>query len=149
MKQKERVILLEDSKIGSAFEIKEFKRGFVFKYLLPNNMVILYNEKNKTKLEELKKLREEKEKELEEQAKIIFNKINNHTITFELKKNEKGNVFGSVNSKEILDSLENTFKLKITDNKLINFVPLNTLGEHVVKIKLNKNVIAEIKISIC
>jgi len=46
MKKKEQVILLENSKLGKIFEVKELKRGFVVNYLLPRQEVLLYNHNN-------------------------------------------------------------------------------------------------------
>jgi ribosomal protein L9 len=46
MKKKEQVILLENSRLGKIFEIKEVKRGFVVNHLLPQKKVLLYNHNN-------------------------------------------------------------------------------------------------------
>jgi ribosomal protein L9 len=46
MKKKEQVILLENSRLGKMFELKQLKRGFVINCLLPQQKVLLYNHNN-------------------------------------------------------------------------------------------------------
>nr|CAG8433652.1 12614_t:CDS:2 [Entrophospora candida] len=85
---------------------------------------------------EEQKAEEEKEKLLlEQKAQDLYQKVNNFTLTFALKKNEKNEPLGSVNYKEILQELEKKgFQLK--KSQLVDFHPLHNLGENAVKIKL-------------
>ena len=151
MKKREKVIFLQHTPWGKKYETKEFARGFVVNYLLnPKNkkgQVLLANEKNRAWLEEQKN-QEEKENLLSEQkAQELYQKINNFTLAFTLKKNQKNEPLGSVNFKEILQELEkNGFQLK--KSQLIDFHPLHNLGENTIKIKLSSKLTANLKIVI-
>jgi ribosomal protein L9 len=84
---------------------------------------------------------------LEQKAQELYQKINNFTLTFALKKNEKNEPLGSVNFKEILQELESEgFQLK--KSQLMDFHPLHNLGENTIKIKLSNKLIANLKIMI-
>ena len=141
MNKKQEVILLKN------FKVEKYKKGFVVNYLLPRGEALLYNEKNIAWVERQKAKELEKNLLLEEKARDLYKKINNFTLNFVLKKDEKGETFGSVNFKEILQELvKSDFHLE--KSQLLDFHPLNKLGENIVKVKLSSNVIAELKIII-
>ena len=141
MNKKQEVILLKN------FRVEKYKKGFVINYLLPRGEALLYNEKNIAWVERQKAKELEKNLLLEEKARDLYKKINNFTLNFVLKKDEKGETFGSVNFKEILQELvKSDFHLE--KSQLLDFHPLNKSGENIVKVKLSSNVIAELKIII-
>ena len=141
MNKKQEVILLKN------FKVEKYKKGFVVNYLLPRGEVLLYNEKNISWAERQKAKELEKNLLVEEKARDLYKKINNFTLNFVLKKDEKGETFGSVNFKEILEELAKS-DFHLEKSQLLDFHPLNKLGENIVKVKLSSSVIAELKIII-
>jgi len=145
MKKWEKIIIL-DEKLGKKFEVKELRRGFV-NFLLPQSKVLIYNKKNLFWIEKQKWIQENNKKVLEEKARELYQKINGLTFNFSLKKDEKGEVFGSVGIKEVLQELEKSgFLLK--KSQLLEFHSLNKLGENLVRVKLSSEIIANLKIII-
>ena len=137
-----KVILLEDIKnLGKKFEIKKVKDGFGRNFLFPKGMAILANKKNISKIDKLK-----------EQEKSIINKllkeaeeIKKITLEFVLKKGEKGEIYGSVNSRSIKEKLEE----KGFNCQSVNLVNnLKEEGEHQVEINLGKGVKVNLKVVI-
>ncbi|WNE41086.1 MAG: 50S ribosomal protein L9 [Mycoplasmataceae bacterium] len=147
MKKLEKVIFLNKEKWGDKFEIKELRRGFVINYLLLRNKVLLANEKNLLWLKEQESQKLQADLVLEEEVQKMYDKVNNFSLSFILKKDDKGHPFGSVSFKEILDELAKSNFL-FEKNQLLDFHPLNKLGENVVKLKLSNKVIADLKIKI-
>lgn len=146
MKKLEKVILCQKSRLGEQYEVKNLKRGFV-RFLLPRKEILLYNEKNLSWVEDQKKKKEKENLLLEEKAQELAEKLSNFTLTFTLKKNEKGEPLGSVSFKEILQKCEqNGFHLE--KNQLLDFHSLNKFGENIIKVKLINNFIANLKIII-
>jgi len=82
---------------------------------------------------------------LEEKAREIYEKINDFVLNFTLKKDEKGEPFGSVGFKEILQELEKS-GFRLEKSQLLEFHPLNKLGENILRVKLSNNIIANLKI---
>ena len=72
------------------------------------------------------------------------NKLEKDTLTFNVKTGDAGKVFGSISSKSISEELKK--KGYSIDKKIINAENLNTLGTHIVKINLHKQVIAELNV---
>jgi len=84
---------------------------------------------------------------MEEKAQKIYDKINNTTFSFTLKKDGKGEPFGSVGFKEILTELEK-MDFHCQKSQLLDSYPLNKLGENIIKVKLSNKLIANLKIII-
>lgn len=146
MKKTEKVIFLHKNKWGEKHEIKELRRGFAT-YLLERKEVLLANEKNRTWLETKKTKKAQEGLMLEENAQKIYDKINNASLSFTLKKNEGGEPFGSIRFKEVLTELEK-LDFRCQKGQLLDFHPLNKLGENIIKIKLSKSLTANLKIII-
>lgn len=148
MKKTEKIILLKDNnKLGKKFEIIELKRGFILNYLLPRQEVMLYNHNNFSWVEKQKAQEEQKKLRLEEKVREIYKKINNFTLVFTLKKDEKGEPFGSIGFKEILQELEKS-GFSLEKSQLLEFHSLNKLGESILRVKLSNDIIANLKIII-
>lgn len=89
--------------------------------------------------------KEQKKVEAEEKAQDLYKKVNNFTLTFTLKKNEKGEPFGSIGFKEILQELEK-HGIHLEKSHLLDFHSLDKLGENELQVKLNNNITANLKI---
>ena len=147
MKKTEKVILLHKSQWGKKYEIKEFPRGFILNYLLPQKQILLANEKNLSWLEQQKEKQVQTDLALEAKAQEIYDKINNLSFSFVLKKDEKGEPFGSVGFKEIQTELEKV-DFHCEKSQLLEFKPLNKIGENIIKIKLSNKLTANLTIII-
>ncbi|CAI2161608.1 15269_t:CDS:2 [Funneliformis geosporum] len=73
----------------------------------------------------------------EEKAQELYKRVNNFTLNFTLKKNEKGEPFGSVGFKEISQELEKV-GIHLEKSHLVDFHSLNKLGENGLQVKLSK-----------
>ncbi|CAI2162214.1 17144_t:CDS:2 [Funneliformis geosporum] len=81
----------------------------------------------------------------EEKAQELYKRVNNFTLNFTLKKNEKGEPFGSVGFKEISQELEKV-GIHLEKSHLVDFHSLNKLGENGLQVKLSSNLVANLKI---
>ena len=99
------IILLENiSKLGKIGEVVKVKDGYARNFLLPNKMALRQNKKN---LEYYEKIKEEikitENKKLEEAKQTIEN-IKKLNIVFSKEADEKGQLYGAISKKEILNS---------------------------------------------
>jgi len=135
------VIFLENKKIVKV------KKGFFINYLLPKKKAIIFNKKNDLLLK--KNLRNKIiEKNVDfDNDNINCEKINKTILFFELKKTKNEKIFGSIREKEILNKLKE-LKIFLKKKQLINFFPINKLGEKILEIRLSNNLIANLKIII-
>lgn len=148
MNKKEEVILLKDLKnVGRKGEVKLVNSGFASNFLFPNGNALPHNEQNAKKLEveRLRTLQREQLKLAQEEE--LFAKIDNTTLLFYLKK-EGNKTFGSIGLGEINKELQKQ-GFPIQDKKKFTaFSPLNSTGTHTVHLRINKNLVAQIKVVI-
>jgi large subunit ribosomal protein L9 len=69
------------------------------------------------------------------------------TVTFTMKAGEGDMLFGSVTSSHIAEELEK-LGLKIDKRKIEPEEPIKRLGEYQVPVRLHKNIIASVKVSV-
>ena len=77
---------------------------------------------------------------------LSFNIYNQHFF-FTLKKGENDQVFGSIRVEDILNEVKK-LGFQLEKKQLLDFVPLSSLGDNEVKIRLGENLLAQIKITI-
>jgi large subunit ribosomal protein L9 len=143
-----KVILLQDVEgLGKKYEIKEVKNGHARNPLLPQKMA-----KAATK-EALKWLKDQKEfieKEAEEdlkKAQVLASELDGLEVGILVKIGDEGQLFESINSQKITEKLkEMGFEVKKSQILLEN--PIKELGEFSVKINLDHNLEADIKVII-
>ena len=141
-----KVILIENVKCtGKKDEVKEVKDGFGT-FLIKNKKAVLYTNKSKDVLSVQLKERQDEYEALVAECKEIKKKLANENLVFSVKSGKDGKVFGSISSKMISEELKK--KGYNIDKKKIEANNINTLGCHIVKINLHKEVTAELTITL-
>lgn len=143
-----RVIFIKDLKNqGKKGDIKEVKDGYGNNFLIKGGYAVL---ETPTSVDILKKENQQNasKKEQEElNANKIKEQLEKETINFIVKTGTNDKVFGSVSSKQIHEELVkkgyNIDKKKIVLNETIQ-----SLGTHIVKIELYKNINADLKVAL-
>lgn len=141
-----RVILLQDiDKFGKKHEIKEVADGYARNFLMPKGLVKLATEKN---LKWLSAQKETLEKKSEEELKNIQDtatKIDGLEITITVKTGKEKQLFESITAQKISDKLKELgFEIKKSQIDLKE--PIKEIGEYPIKIKLEHNLEAEIRV---
>jgi len=148
MKKKLQVILKKDVEgLGIFGETKKVAAGFARNYLIPNGFVLyLKDPRSKEILKQKEQIDKEREKEKEKIQKLA-QKLLGAVLEFKVRANEKGKLFASVDSDEVVAKLNKEFKIKL-DKKQIQMQPLKEAGEREVVVKLGYNVDAKIIVKV-
>lgn len=142
-----KVILLEDVKnVGKKGTIISAKDGYARNFLFPKNLAIEATPTNLKNLDNAKKLKEDKEKEVLEEAKKLEEEIQKVTVVIKTKTGEKGKLFGSITTKEIAEELEKVHHISIDKKRFDLDDVIKQVGEYYVKIKLHPTVNAKLKV---
>ena len=140
-----KLIIIKDCKDGKVNDIIEVKDGYGKNFLIRNKFAISYNKNNLAKLQ--KEL--DNKKNLAEVEKVKALKIKEKLESLNLKfavKTTKDVIHGFITRKQIHKQLE---KIGIhIDNRLIENVKINTLGNSFVFVNLFANVKAKLKIEV-
>ncbi|KNG79452.1 50S ribosomal protein L9 [Mycoplasma sp. HU2014] len=143
-----KVIFLQDVKgQGKKDEIKEVSDGYARNFLLPRKLVKLATDNSVNTLNTKLKVREE-EKQLAKAQNLAFKKsLEEITLHFKLQTND-GKVFGSISNQDIVNQLNDLFKIELDKRKFVNFKNINNIGLSYVKIKLEFGIEALIKVEV-
>ena len=142
-----KIILKQNvEKIGQVGEVVEVSDGFARNFLIPQGKAISFTAGNFKQIEYLKKKEvEQREGELKE-VKELAAKINNISLEIKVKAGEEGKLFGSVTSKDIVETLLKEHGIELDKKKLNLKESLKKLGVHIVPINLYKDVTPQIKV---
>lgn len=142
-----KVIFIKDlKKQGKVNEIKEVSDGYATNFLIKNGYAVKYT---KTSSEILDK-NIEKQKNLDNQKRKeainIKKQLENICLEFSMASN-KGKVFGSISSKQIVEKLQEK-SIKIDKKMISSKDTINSLGMHIIDINLYKDIIAKLNIKV-
>ena len=141
-----RVILKEDveslGKAGAALNVAD---GYARNFLIPRGLAIEESSKNLKALEHEKKLILQRAETRRKKAEALAEKLSGLTCIISRHVGERGKLFGSVNTKDIEESLREQ-DIEIDRKNIILEEPIRSLGEFPVKIKFNHGITKEVKI---
>ncbi len=143
-----KIILLQDiENIGKKYEIKNVKDGYARNFLFPKNLAKPATEQAVAWVEMQKEIESKKvESELEKMQEIA-SKIDGQEIEMNVKIGEKGQLFEKINEQKIVEKLKEV-GFDINKNQIDLKEPIEQIGEFSIKIKLDHNLEAEIKLII-
>ncbi len=144
-----KVILIQDVKsLGKKGDIVEINDGYARNYVIPKKFGLEATNKNLNDLK-LQKANEVKiAKEKLEQAKEFADQLKDKSVTLQMKTGEGGKLFGSISTKEIAKAVTEQLGFQIDKKKMILDEPIKTLGTHIIKIKLHKEVVGQLAVKV-
>ena len=143
------IILLENilnlGKIGQRVTVKN---GYGRNFLLKQGKALRFSKKNEEFVNNKKDELNKKNTELKNKYKEIAKVINNKTFTFFRESKENGDLFGSINPKEITNFIKEKSKVDVSPSQIILKDILNKIGVFSATINLHSEVKASISIEI-
>ena len=138
------VIFIKDLKgQGKKGEIKEVSDGYGMNFLIKKGYAIKKTEGSLNKLNKEKEYDKKIDLENRKQALELKKKLESITLKFKVK-TAKDKMFGSISTKQIKEEL-NKLGYNI-DKKQIENQLINTLGMHIIKIGLYKDIDCNLKV---
>lgn len=142
-----KVIFIKDlKKQGKVNEIKEVSDGYATNFLIKNGYAVKYTKTSSSILDKDMEEKRELDKKNREEAVKLSNDISKLNLEFKMATN-KGKVFGSVSSKQIVEEL-NKKGIKIDKKQVSIDSAISSLGVHVVDINLYKDVVGKLNVKV-
>ena len=143
------VILMDDVEgLGDTGEIVKVSDGYARNYLLPLNLAAAVSAGTRRQVEKRKVAAEVKRTALRAAAEEKGSKIAAAAVVIKVKTGMDGKMFGSVTSSDIVEGLKDQGGIEVTRQQVEMGPHLKDLGEHVVVIRLYKDVKTDLKVSI-
>ena len=140
------VILREDvEKVGARGSVVKVADGYARNFLLPKRLAVPATDANKKIVEQEREAYLRREAKAKGEAEGLAELMSAVTLTFRQKVGENNQLFGSVTAKDIAEALE-AQNYHIERRRVQLDEPIRTLGEHIVNLRLHRDVSIPIKV---
>lgn len=143
-----KVILQENVEgLGYLGDVLTVADGYARNFLLPRKKAVLAEERQVKLLQHLKRQIDQKAKKELEALGDIGKQMSNVSLTFEVQTGKDDKLFGSVTSKDIVEQLASQ-GMTVDRRKIQLPQPLKELGTFPVPIKLHRDVVTKINVTL-
>ena len=133
--------------LGERGDVVKVAPGYARNYLLPRKLALAVTAANKKQIEHEKKVAAAKAAEERAVAQALATRFAQTEDSFTRRAGENQHLFGSVTSADIAEALA-AHELAIDRRRIQLAEPLKTLGEHVVSVKLHRELTTNVKVKI-
>ncbi len=133
--------------LGEAGDLVDVKVGFARNYLLPKRKAILATESKVRELDHHKRVVMEKVAKEMKSVEAVRDRLQSTALEIAARVGDEGKLFGSVTVAQIAELLaEKGFEIE--RRKIALAEPIKEAGEHRVSIRLHRDVIAEVALTV-
>ena len=139
------VILKQDvERLGAKNDIVAVKNGYARNYLIPQGFAVAATESARKVVAETIRQQSHKALKALEDAKALAEKMSGVSVKIGAKAGESGKIFGSVNNIQVAEALTAAGYEVERKNIDLGTDTIRDLGSYTAKVKLHKEVVAEI-----
>jgi large subunit ribosomal protein L9 len=142
-------LILTDSVpgLGEAGDLVDVKVGFARNYLLPKQKAILATESKVQELEHYKRVVMEKVSKEMKTLEAVRDRLQSTALEVAARVGDEGRLFGSVTAAQIAELLAEK-GIEIERRRIVLDEPIKEAGEHRVSIRLHRDLIAEVALTV-
>jgi large subunit ribosomal protein L9 len=143
-----KILLTQDvENLGRAGQIKKVADGYARNFLIPKGMAVLATEGTVQQAKLRSNAEAKRQRRAEEDAAAVAEVLWQLTLTFKAKAGEKGRLYGSITSSDIVEALEREMGRSFDKRKVqLEGAAIRELGIHRVPIRLMTNLAPEITV---
>ena len=133
--------------LGQRGEVVKVANGYARNFLLPRKLALAVTDENKRQIARERARAEARDAEERQEAEALKKRLEAAEIAIARRVGENEALFGSVTSSDIADAVA-ARDLTIDRRRLQLADPIKTLGEHLVEVKLTRDVTATLKVKV-
>lgn len=133
--------------LGRRGEIVKVADGYARNFLFPRKLALAVTGENKRQIERERAKAEAREAEEVQIAQALATRLEAVELAIARRVGENDTLYGSVTAADIAEALA-ARELGVDRRKIQLSEPLKTLGEHVVPVKLHREVTADVKVKV-
>lgn len=143
-----KILLTQDvENLGRAGQIKKVADGYARNFLIPKGLAVQATEGTVQQAALKSKAQAKRQQQAEEDAASLAEVLWQLTLTFKAKAGEKGRLYGSITSSDIVEALERQTGRSFDRRKVqLEGAAIRELGVHRVPIRLMTNLTPEITV---
>ena len=135
------IILLEDiEKVGDKHEVVSVKPGYARNYLIPQGLALVANDTNRGKLDDIKRLENEKLAARKAEFEELAAKLEGQILKIGAKAGTSGKIFGSVTNVQISNALKEQLDIEVDRRKIKLPEEIKVLGAYNIALELHPEV---------
>lgn len=141
-----KVILKQDVKnIGQKGDVVEVKEGYGRNFLIPRGLAVPADDGGLRRLKHEKAAAKSRQQREIEEANEIKDKLDELTVTLQVKTGETGRLFGSITAGDLADAVKEK-GITIDRRKIDIGEPIKSLGNYTFPVRVHPGVIAQLKV---
>jgi large subunit ribosomal protein L9 len=143
------IILRKDvKKLGLAGDVVSARAGYVRNFLIPSGVAELATDNAMAAHQKLVAHRKEQNASAIAAAEALAKTMSTKVVTVRVKAGQKGKLFGSVTSADIIKAAADQHSFKLTTKQLKLKGPVKALGKHVIPVELDQHVKGNLTIQV-
>ena len=144
-----KVIFLQDvPNVARAGEIKEVTSGYGRNFLIPQKLAVLASSPAISLVAAQRKINARHQQQAEVELSELASQLEGREVFLKARAGAKDRLYGSITNADIATELESTTGFVIDKKKIELAKPINQLGSYEVTIKLAKDVMPKIKVTV-
>ena len=134
------------SNVGAAGEIKDVADGYGRNFLIPRRLAVLAGRGVEVEARRIRDASARREAKERDEAQELAEQIGNKTVVVRLRVGAEDKVFGAITNEDIAVALKQQQQVEVDRRKIELREPIKQLGEHVVPLRLHRDVEANINL---
>lgn len=144
-----KVVFLKDvPNIAKAGDVKEVAGGYGRNFLIPKKLATLVNPGAASQLEAQLRAQAKKQTQIEAEIAKTASQLEGREVILKAKVGAKDRLYGSITSADIAAELEKTSGVNVDRRKIELDEPIRRLGSFSLAIRLAKDIIPKIKVTV-
>jgi large subunit ribosomal protein L9 len=132
--------------VGTAGEIKDVADGYGRNFLIPRKLAVVAGKGVEAEAKRIQQAGARREAKERDEAQALAERIGNKTVVVRLKVGGEDKVFGAITNEDIAVALRQQQQVDVDRRKIDLREPIKQLGEHVVPLRLHRDVEANINL---
>lgn len=134
-------------RLGEVGDLVKVKPGFARNFLIPQGKAIFATEARVKELEHHKRVVAEKAAKQLQDLEAVKRRVEAISLEITARVGEEGKLFGSVTTLQLHEALAEK-GVEIERRRIELAEPIKEAGEHIVRVKLHRDVVAEVKVTV-
>lgn len=141
------ILTHEVTGLGAPGDVVVVKDGYARNYLVPRRLATPWTKGAESQVTAIRKARKAREIASLEEARAVRDSLQTGTLVVSAKAGESGRLFGAITTADIATAAESK-GIKIDRRKVEIALPIKTLGNHTVSVRLHPQVAAKVNVRV-